>query len=85
MFKMLHDHLAGALPVEVSGNSPQKPIKGVAGIDTSAKPSGSPTYPLDVLAAVSADKKTMAISVIDPTETAQDCIGLDPLFRGKLS
>ncbi len=73
VFKVLHDHFAGALPVAVNGDSPQKPIKGVAGIDTSAKPSGSPTYPLDVFAAVSADKKTMAISVINPTETAQDC------------
>jgi hypothetical protein len=42
-------------------------------IGTSAKPSGSPTYPLDVFAAVSADKKTMTISVINPTETAQEC------------
>jgi len=73
VFKVLHDHFAGALPVGVNGNSPQKPIKGVAGIDTSATPSGSPTYPLDVFAAVSADKKTMAISVINPTEMAQDC------------
>ena len=73
VFKVLHDHFAGTQPVVVNGNSLQKPIKGVAGIDTSAKPSGSPTYPLDVFAAVSADKKTMAISVINPTETAQDC------------
>ena len=73
VFKVLHDHFAGTQPVVVNGNSLQKPIKGMAGIDTSAKPSGSPTYPLDVFAAVSADKKTMAISVINPTETAQDC------------
>jgi alpha-N-arabinofuranosidase len=73
VFKVLHDHFAGALPVVVDGNSPQKPIKGVPGIDRSAKPSGSPTYPLDVFAAVSTDKKTMTVSVINPTESAQDC------------
>ncbi len=73
LFKVLHDHFAGALPVAASGNSPQKPIKGVAGIDTSANPSGSPTYPLDLFAAVSVDRKTLAISVINPTESAQEC------------
>jgi alpha-L-arabinofuranosidase len=73
LFKVLHDHFAGTLPVAVSGDSPQKPIKGVPGIDTSAKPSGSPTFPLDVFAAVSADKKTMKLSVINPTETEQSC------------
>jgi alpha-L-arabinofuranosidase len=73
VFKLLHDHFAGALPVGVNGNSPQKPIKGVAGIDTSAKPSGSPTYPLDVFAALSADHKNMAISLVNPTESAQEC------------
>ncbi len=73
VIKVLHDHFAGALPVAVNGNSPQHPIKGVVGIDTSARPSGSPTYPLDVLGALSADRKTLAISVINPTETSQDC------------
>ena len=32
-------------------------------IDNSARPSGSPTYPLDVFAALSADRKTLSISV----------------------
>ena len=71
--KVLHDHFAGALPVAVGGNSPQVPGKGVVGIDTSARPSGSPTYPLDVFAALSADRRKIAISVVNPTETPQDC------------
>jgi len=73
VMKVLHDHFAGALPVAVSGNSPQRPAKGTVGIDNSARPSGSPTYPLDVFAALSADRKRLAISVINPTETPQDC------------
>jgi alpha-N-arabinofuranosidase len=73
VMKVLHDHFAGALPVAVTGNSPQRAIKGAVGIDTSARPSGSPTYPLDVFAALSADRKTLAISVVNPAETAQDC------------
>jgi len=71
--KVLHDHFAGALPVAVTGNSPQHPTKGVIAVDTSARPSGSPTYPLDVFAALSADRKKLAISVVNPTETTQDC------------
>jgi alpha-N-arabinofuranosidase len=88
VIKVLHDHFAGALPVAVSGNSPQHAIKGAVGIDTSARPSGSPTYPLDVFAALSADRKTLAISVVNPTETAQDCdlniIGVQPIGAAKL-
>ncbi len=45
----------------------------MVGIDNSARPSGSPTYPLDVFAALSADRKRIAISVINPTEGPQDC------------
>ena len=73
VMKVLHDHFAGALPVAVTGNSPQHAIKGTVGVDTSARPSGSPTYPLDVFAALSADRKKLVISVVNPTETAQEC------------
>jgi alpha-N-arabinofuranosidase len=74
VMKLLHDHFAGALPVAVTGSSPQLPTRGVVAIDNSARPSGSPTYPLDVFAALSADRKTLAISVINPTETLQECV-----------
>jgi len=73
VMKVLHDHFAGALPVAVTGSSPQVPTKGVVGIDNSARPSGSPTYPLDVFAALGADRRTIAVSVINPTEAPQDC------------
>ena len=74
VMKLLHDRFAGALPVAVAGNSPQLPARGVVAIDNSARPSGSPTYPLDVFAALGADRKTLSISVINPTETAQECV-----------
>ena len=60
VMKLLHDHFAGALPVAVNGNSPQHAIKGTLGVDLSARPSGSPTYPLDVFAALSADRRKLA-------------------------
>ena len=88
VIKALHDHFAGALPVAVSGNSPQHPIKGTVWVDTSVRPSGSPTYPLDVFAALSADHKRLAISVVNPTESAQDCdlnlTGVQPSGAAKL-
>jgi alpha-N-arabinofuranosidase len=73
VMKLLHDHYAGALPVAVDGDSPQVPAKGTVAIDTSARPSGSPTWPLDVFAALGADLRKLAISVVNPTETPQEC------------
>ena len=73
VMKILHDHFAGALPVAVNGGSPQLPAKGTVGIDNSARPSGSPTYPLDVFAALSADRRMLSISVVNPTEAVQEC------------
>jgi alpha-N-arabinofuranosidase len=73
VMKMLHDRFTDALPVTVAGNSPQHAIKGTVGVDTSVRPSGSPTYPLDVFAALSADRKKLEISVVNPTGETQDC------------
>jgi alpha-N-arabinofuranosidase len=88
VMKVLHDHFAGTLPVAVTGNSPQHVIKGTVGVDTSARPSGSPTYPLDVFVALSADRKKLAISIVNPTETVQDCelnlTGVQPGGEAKL-
>ena len=40
---------------------------------------GSPTWPLDVSAALSADGKLLTIAVVNPTESAQD---LDVTIQG---
>lgn len=72
VMKLLHDRFAGALPVAVTGDSPQRPIKGFVGVDMPETPSGSHTYPLDVFAALSADRKRLAVSVVNPAETAQE-------------
>jgi alpha-N-arabinofuranosidase len=83
VMKLLHDHFAGALPVAVDGDSPQRPTKGTVGIDDSARPSGSPTYPLDVFAALRADRKRMFLSVVNPAEAPQECdlnlTGVEPV------
>jgi alpha-N-arabinofuranosidase len=88
VMKLLHDHFAGARPVQVSGDSPQRHIKGTAWVDKPVRPSGSPTWPLDVFAALTADGKKIAISLVNPTETTQDCAlaftGLLPTGPAKL-
>lgn len=72
LYKMYSEEFTGAIPVEVSGNSPQPAPKYPAGSpDQPEKPSGSPTYPLDVLAALSPDHRTLIVSVVNATETEQ--------------
>ncbi len=73
VIQVLHDRFASQIPVAVAGKSPQHTIKGTLGVDLPARPSGSSTYPLDVFAALSADRKKLAVSVVNPTEIAQDC------------
>ncbi|MGB7987741.1 MAG: alpha-N-arabinofuranosidase [Terracidiphilus sp.] len=70
LFKMYRDHF-GTIPVEVSGNSPQpKPVFPAGGDQPAVNP-GSDTYPLDIVAAFSADKKSFTIAVINPSESKQ--------------
>ena len=88
LMKLFREHFADRLPVAVSGNSPQRQIPGTAGVDTSKTPSGSPTYPLDVMAALSPDRKILTVSVVNPTESAQELelkiAGVKPSGAGKL-
>lgn len=66
--KIFATHLAGALPLALNGNSPQQPMRGTPFVDIGLQPTGSATYPLDVVAALSADRKTFLLSVVNPTE-----------------
>jgi alpha-N-arabinofuranosidase len=79
VIKIMHDHFAGALPVQLSGNSPQPMVSGTTWVDIGTKPTGSPTYPLDVVAALSADRKKFILSVVNPTITVQE---FQPQFSG---
>jgi alpha-N-arabinofuranosidase len=68
MFK-LYSTQYGHIPVLVTGNSPQtKSTHGPGGQDPEIN-AGSPTFPLDVAAALTEDLKTLAIAVINPTES----------------
>jgi len=70
LFKMYGDHL-GSIPVALSGNSPQpSPKYPIAGDQPKVNP-GSPTYPLDMFAALTADRKYLTIAVVNATESEQ--------------
>jgi alpha-N-arabinofuranosidase len=71
LFKMYRDHF-GTIPVEVSGDSPQpKPIYPAGGDQPAVNP-GSDTYPLDVSAALSEDRKTLTVAVLNPSDSKQN-------------
>ncbi len=70
LFKMYRDQF-GSIPVEVSGDSPQpKPLYPAGGDQPAVNP-GSDTYPLDVSAALSDDRKTLTFAVLNPSDSAQ--------------
>lgn len=71
VLKLFAAHFANARPVDLSGNSPQKPMEGTPMVDVPTLPTGSATYPLDVLAALSSAGKTFYLSVVNPTEEEQ--------------
>ncbi len=70
-FKLYADQFVGAIPVALSGNSPQPAPRFPPGGDQPKTSSGSPTYPLDMVAALSADKKFLILSVVNATESEQ--------------
>lgn len=85
LFKLYGDHF-GTLPVEVSGNSPQPAPKDPPGGEQPVVNAGSPTYPLDVAAAWTADRRALTVAVVNPTDSAQrlslDVRGAGPLGKG---
>jgi len=70
LFKTYRDHF-GTIPVDVSGNSPQPKPKYPPGGEQPRVNAGSDTFPLDVCAAWSADRKSLTVAVINPTDSAQ--------------
>ena len=70
-FKMYSDNFVGAIPVAISGNSPQPAPKFPPGGDEPKTNSGSPTYPLDMFAALSPNRKFLIVSVVNATDSEQ--------------
>ena len=79
VFKLYGDRFVGSIPVAVSGNSPQPPTHNPPYADQPKTRSGSPTYPLDVFAALTPDRKYLNVAVVNATDSEQK---LDLNFTG---
>ncbi len=71
VFKMYSNNFPGEIPVALTGSSPQPAPKYPVGGDQPATNSGSPTYPLDVFAALTPDHKYLTVAVVNATESEQ--------------
>ena len=70
LFRIYREHF-GTIPVAVSGDSPKpKPIYPAGGDQPRVNP-GSDTYPLDVSAALTDDRKTLTFAVLNPSDSEQ--------------
>ena len=63
VFKIYRDHF-GTIPVEVSGNSPQPKPTDPPGGEQPVVNAGSDTFPLDVVAAWTADHRTLTMAIL---------------------
>ena len=71
VFKLYRDHF-GSIPVTVAGNSPQPKPTAPPGGEQPVVNAGSDTFPLDVAAAWTADRRTLTVAVLNPTDTEQN-------------
>ena len=79
VMKLMQTHFLDASPIAVDGDSPQQHVPGTDFVDRGPTPTGSPTYPLDVLAAFSSDRRRFLLSIVNPTEYAHS---FAPLING---
>jgi len=70
LYKMYREHF-GTLPVDLSGNSPQPAPKRPPYGDQPETSSGSPTYPLDMVATLTEDRKYLTVAVVNATDAEQ--------------
>jgi alpha-N-arabinofuranosidase len=78
MFELYRRHF-GTISVDVTGNSPQHDVKGTVWVDKGKVSSGSDTYPVDVAAALTPDRKALTIAIVNPTESDQQ---IDAAIKG---
>ncbi len=72
VFKLYGEHFgAGTVPLAVDGNSPQPEPRYPVGFAHPKVLAGSPTYPLDVIAGLSPDRRTLRIAVVNATFKTQ--------------
>lgn len=67
----LYSRYYGRIPVAVKGDRPQPPPKYPPGGEQPTINAGSDTYPLDVAAAWSEDRRALTVAIVNPTESDQ--------------
>jgi alpha-N-arabinofuranosidase len=72
VFKMYSSTFPGSIPVALSGSSQQPEPKYPSSPDQPKTNSGSPTYPLDMFAALSPDHTFLTLAVVNATESEQE-------------
>lgn len=83
MYQMYNQHF-GTIPVEVTGTAPVPKPEFPAGGDQPRVNAGSATYPLDVSAALTADRKALVVAVVNATEQVQTLqLNLEGFAAGK--
>ena len=70
VFKLYRDHF-GTIPVAVAGNSPQPTPTEPPGGEQPVVNAGSDTFPLDVVAAWTTDRRALTVAVLNPTDAWQ--------------
>jgi alpha-N-arabinofuranosidase len=72
VFELYGEHFgAGTIPVEVDGESPQPEPRYPVGFAHPKVRAGSPTYPLDVIAGLTRDRKHLRLAVVNATFDVQ--------------
>ena len=71
LFKLYREHF-GTLPVAVIGDAQQPAPRYPVGGDQPRVNAGSATYPLDVAAALTNDRKALTVAIVNPTESVQE-------------
>ena len=69
VYEMYGEHFPGTIPVALSGNSPQPASGNPPYLEQPKTSSGSPTYPLDMFAALTPDHKFLTLAVVNATES----------------
>jgi len=68
VFALYGEHFgAGTIPVKLDGNSPQPEPRYPVGFAHPKVRAGSPTFPLDMVAGLSADRRKLRIAIVNPT------------------
>jgi alpha-N-arabinofuranosidase len=70
LYKMYREHF-GTIPVAIAGRSPQPAPKYPPYGDQPIESAGSPTYPLDMVAALTDDHRYLTLTVINATDAVQ--------------